>query len=128
VSYLPKILIVDDERTLCNSLKVFLSNQDCEIVTAYAGREAIEKLCKDTFDVVLLDMVMADMSGHQIIEYMHENGLDALIIAMTGYSSTDISTEFFRGKIYGCLKKPFDLDELVTTVAGALDKKRTKNC
>ena len=118
-----KILIVDDDARLCNSLKVFLSNQNSEIITAYSGKEAIELLNKDTFDLILLDVVMPDMSGYQVMDFMHSRDLDTSVIVMTGYAPSDLAAEVQPKGAYAYLLKPFDLEELVTTVQNALKSK-----
>jgi signal transduction histidine kinase len=124
MTYEPKILIVDDDRSLCNSLRGFLSNQAAEILTAYDGREALELLGKNEVDLILLDMVMPEIGGPQVIDYINSQGLKTSIIVMTGYPSTDSAVESLRKGVYDYLRKPFDLDELVTTVENALNKRR----
>jgi DNA-binding NtrC family response regulator len=117
-----KILIVDDNTRLCNSLKVFLSNQNSEIITAHSGKEAIDLLSKDKFDLILLDVVMPDMSGYQVMDYMHSNDLDTSVIVMTGYAPSDLAADVPPRGACAYLLKPFDLEELVTTVENALKK------
>ncbi|UCG11915.1 MAG: response regulator [Deltaproteobacteria bacterium] len=123
MSYRAKILIVDDEPRLCNSLKVFLNNQNSDIYTAYSGTEAIDLLAKHKFDLVLLDMVMPDMTGYQVIDYINVNGLKPLIIIMTGYTSTEPGVESVLKGIFDYLRKPFDLEKLLKTVEDALHMK-----
>ena len=69
-SYVPRILIVDDEAHMCDSLKVLLGHQGYEIYTSNSGQEAIERLREDSFDLVLLDVVMPDMDGHQVMQHI----------------------------------------------------------
>lgn len=126
MAYDPKILIVDDDQSLCNSLRGFLSNQAAEILTAYDGREALELLGKNEIDLILLDMVMPETGGPQVIDYINSQGLMTSIIVMTGYPSTDSALESFRKGVYDYLRKPFDFDELTRTVENALNEKRLK--
>ena len=124
MTYDPKILIVDDDHSLCNSLRGFLSNQATEILTAYDGKEALELLRKTEIDLVLLDMIMPEIGGSQVIDYIDSQGLKTSIIVMTGYPSTDSAVQSLRRGVHDYLKKPFDLDELTTTVENVLNKKR----
>ena len=126
MAYDPKILIVDDDQSLCNSLRGFLSKQAAEILTAYDGREALELLEKNEIDLILLDMVMSETGGPQVIDYINTRGLMTSIIVMTGYPSTDSALESFRKGVYDYLRKPFDFDELTKTVENALNDKRLK--
>jgi signal transduction histidine kinase len=124
MAYDPKVLIVDDDQSLCHRLRKFLSNQAAEILTAYDGREALELLRQNEIDLILLDMVMPETGGSQVIDYISSQGLMTSIIVMTGYPSTDSAVESLRKGVYDYLRKPFDLDELTTTVENALNKKR----
>ena len=119
MTYEPKILIVDDDHSLCNSLKGFLNNQAARILTAHNGREAIELLEKDKIDLILLDVVMPEIGGYQVMDYIESQGLETLVILMTGYAPTD--SEVPPKGAYGYLIKPFDLEKLVTTIENALD-------
>jgi len=79
----PKVLIVDDDSRMCESLKALLSNQGYILKTCNSGQKAIEYLNKDDFDLVLLDMVIPDMNGYQIMEYINNQNPDTLVIVIT---------------------------------------------
>ena len=96
MSYAPKILIVDDEPRMCDSLKILLGSQGYETQTGYSGKEAIECLARDNFDLVLLDIVMPDMTGHQIMDYINSQNPETLVIVMTGHASVDSAIESLR--------------------------------
>ena len=122
MSHEPKILIVDDDPTLCKSLKVFLSDKYSDIATAFSGREAIELLEADTFDLILLDVIMPDMSGYQLIDYINKNGLKTSVILITAYAPTELEKEIPSKGVYDSIMKPFDLEKLVGTVQNALNR------
>jgi len=84
MSYDPKILIVDDEPHICDSLKILLSRQGYEITTANSGKKALEILESSSFDLLLLDMVIPDLSGFEIMDHINSRGYDLLIIVITG--------------------------------------------
>jgi len=127
MSYTPHILIVDDDVSLCNSLKGFLSHRDYEITAVHGGEEAIDLLKKNNFDLILLDMMMPDVSGPEVIDYLDSEQLKTIVIVMTGYPSTDSVVESLRKGVYDYLRKPFDLQELETTIGNALAKKELED-
>ena len=126
MSYAPKILIVDDEPRMCDSLKILLGGQGYETQTGYSGKEAIECLDRDSFDLVLLDIVMPDMTGHQIMDYINSQNPETLVIVMTGHASVDSAIESLRRGAYDYLRKPFDFEQLEKRVKNALNQNRLK--
>ena len=124
MSYRARILIIDDNPSLCKSLKVFLSVLDAEILTALTGREAKTLLAENDFDLVLLDLLLPDKSFSQILECVGSRNIDTLVILMSGHSLRDVAAQSLQKRVYGFLQKPFELDELLSTVQGALSRRR----
>jgi signal transduction histidine kinase len=120
----PRILIVDDEPRLCTSLKALLADQGYEAYTSLCGRQAMESLAADEFDLVLLDIVMPDIDGYQVMDYIDRQGLETQVIFITGHTSVDSAIAALRGGAYDYLKKPLDYEDLLKTVAKALGQKR----
>jgi signal transduction histidine kinase len=127
MSYTPKILIVDDEPRLCSSLKSLLSHQGYEAHTSTGGKQAMESLAGNGFDLVLLDIVMPDVDGYQVMDYMDRRSLETPVIFITGHASVDSAVSALRGGAYDYLRKPLDYEELLKTVADAIDQKRRNN-
>ena len=123
MSHEPKILIVDDDPTLCRSLQVFLRDKYSDIVTAFSGREAIELLTSDTFDLILLDVFMPDVNGYQVMDYINRKGLRTSVILISAYAPTELEKETPPKGVYDFMMKPFDLEKLVTTVQNALNRR-----
>ena len=122
-----KILIVDDEPRMCESLRYLLSLQDYEIFTALSGREALLCLSENQFDVALLDILLPDMSGHQLMDHIKAHNADTSVIVITGNANLDSALQALRKGAYDYLRKPFEFDELLKTVQNALDQKRLKS-
>ena len=120
----PKILIVDDEPRICDSLQILLGDQDYKVVTATSGHEALAFLSENAFDVVLMDIVMPDMNGYQLLDYINTRRPDTFVIFITGHTTLDSAVSTLRKGAYDYLKKPFDYDELIKTVQNAINQKK----
>ena len=119
-----KILIVDDEPRMCESLKLLLSENGYDIRTACYGLDALNLLREEHFEVAILDMVLPDMSGIDLMEYINQKDLGTFVIVMTGNATVDSAVSALRRGAYDYLKKPFEFDQLKKTVQNALDQKR----
>ncbi|WP_232465170.1 EAL domain-containing protein [Oleiphilus messinensis] len=118
-----RILVVDDEPRLVTSLKQLLNSHQYEVDTALGGKAACEQLIRQKYELVLLDLNMGDMDGHQVMGFMAENSIDAATIVVSGESTFSAVSKALRRGAYDYLKKPYDPEELVATVESALSKK-----
>ena len=126
MAYTPKILIVDDELRMCDSLEFLLSSHGYEISTANSGKEALDLLSRERFDIAILDIVLPDINGHRLMEHISDQTPETTVIFITGYATLDSATEALRKGAYDYIKKPFGDDELLKTVENALSQKRLK--
>jgi len=125
MSHAQKILIVDDDHRLVDSLAVLLNNEGYETAKAFTGNEAIECLGRDNFDLVLLDIVMPDMSGLTIMDNMNREYPETLVIVMmTGHASTESAIKAVRTGAFDYLRKPFEYEALLRRVESALERKK----
>ena len=122
--YTPKILIVDDEPRLCDSLKTLLSYHGYEAHTSTCGQEALRSLAENGFDLVLLDIVMPDIDGYQVMDYIDRHSLQTPVISMTGHASIESAVAAFRSGADDYLRKPLDYEKLLKTVENVLDQKK----
>jgi two-component system, cell cycle sensor histidine kinase and response regulator CckA len=122
----PKILIVDDEYRMCESLRMLLSGKGFEVYTAGSGVEARAILQDRKFDVALLDMVMPDTDGHQLMDLINQKNPDTDIIIITGNTSLEFAIGALKRGAYDYVRKPFEFEELLATVENALKQKRLK--
>ncbi len=126
MSHVLKVLIVDDDPRMCDSLEALLSNQGYEIHKSNSGHEAMECLAKTAFDLALLDIVLPDMNGHQLMGHINSQTPETLVIILTGRASVESAIESLRRGAYDYLRKPFEPEELLTTVENALERKRAE--
>jgi PAS domain S-box-containing protein len=120
----PKILIVDDESRFSYSLKQILAPGGYEIHIAANGRSALKSLARSNFDVVLLDVILPDLSGYQLIDWSCGPDPQPLFIIMTGDASLETAVEAIRKGAVDYLRKPFAPEELIAALEKALDRRR----
>lgn len=121
----PTILVVDDEPNIVQTLKDRLEMNDYNVLTAYDGREGLEIALNDKPDVILLDVIMPVVDGHQMLEQLRndEQGKDLSVIMLTARSQTqDISRATAAG-IDDYIVKPFDLSELLEKIEKIIQNK-----
>ena len=107
-----KILIVDDELILRESLAGWLQRDGHTVDTASSGEEALEKLKDARFDIMLVDIKMEGMSGLDVLQHVKENDPDVAIVMITAYGSIPTAIEAMKNGAYDYMLKPFDPNEL----------------
>ena len=122
----PKILIIDDELRMRQSVKELLASQNYELDTANSAKEAIEFLNNNNVDLILLDLCLPDKNGYHVMDHIGQPSLGALVIILTGHGSEESAIEALRRGAYDYLKKPFEPEKLLITVKNALNQKKIK--
>jgi diguanylate cyclase (GGDEF)-like protein/PAS domain S-box-containing protein len=120
----PTLLLVDDEPRLLSSLYELLRGHDYKLVTASTGTEAIAHLSRLRFDLVLLDLRLPDIGGHEIMDFINAKGLDANVIVMSGEVGIEAAIGALKRGAYDYLRKPYAREELLNTVGNALKQRR----
>ena len=117
-----KILIVDDERAIRNSLKEILEDEEYEVEAAPDAPTALQMVEGDHFQVVLCDIKMPGMDGVELLTQLHEKVPDTAVVMMTGHGDIDTAVDCIRKGAYDFLTKPLDLNRILITIKNALDK------
>jgi len=120
----PRLLLVDDEPRLLSSLYELLQGRGYQLVTAATGSEALAHLSRLRFDLVLLDLRLPDIGGHEIMDFINEKGIGADVIVMSGEVGIDAAIGALKRGAYDYLRKPYSREELLKTVANALKQRR----
>ena len=115
------ILIVDDEKNLRRVLQNALEAEGHTVLQAATGEEALERFAKSPCDLVLLDMILPDLNGLQVLQRMKRHAPDVPVIIMTAFSEVRGAVEAMRAKAADYVCKPFDLDELRLVVQRHLE-------
>jgi len=117
-----RILVIDDEQSIRNSLKEVLEYEKYEVDLATEGREALEMFEKNQYDVVLCDIKMPKMDGVEVLEEIYRQTTDIPIIMISGHGNIDTAVESIKKGAYDFIEKPLDLNRLLITIKNALEK------
>lgn len=107
-----RILVVDDNDGVRLPLSRFLRTRNYQTDEAGSGKEAVEKALAHKYDAVLLDLIMPDLSGMEVLMELKKIRPSTKVIMMTGFASIHNSAEAVRLGAYDYIQKPFDLAEL----------------
>ncbi|MDQ7981720.1 EAL domain-containing protein [Paraburkholderia sp. SARCC-3016] len=123
----PTVLLVDDEPGILSSLKRLLRNSRYEVLTAQSGEEGLEILASHAVDLIVSDMRMPQMNGADFLARAQALYPETMRILLTGYSEIDAVVKAVNeGGVYRYLNKPWDDQDLVMTVAQALEQRRLR--
>ena len=122
----PKIIVVDDEIRICDSLAYLLKSKDYEVTTAACGQDALARVGENAFDLAVLDIHLPDIFGTELIEKIKARNPDITVIVITGDANLDSALASLRCGAYDYLRKPFEFEEFLRTVENALNQKSLK--
>ncbi len=117
----PILVIIDDEKTIRDSLRFYFQAKGYTVYDAHAGGPGVEIVDKVQPDVVILDFRLADMTGMDVLSGIRKTSPDTVVIFMTAYGSISGAVEAVRSGAFDYLSKPVDLDKLDMTVERALE-------
>jgi DNA-binding NtrC family response regulator len=121
-----KVLLVDDEVKLLESVSERLSLRDFEVTTATDGKKAIKAAKGDKFDVAIVDLRMPGMDGTEVLKTLKKRHKWLEVIILTGYGSIDSAAECTRLGAFGYLEKPADFDKLIDVLKQAYTERLKK--
>ncbi len=119
-----KILLVDDDPVVLRSLKDLLATRGYKTDSAIGGQEAICRLDSNEYDLVLLDLHMPYVNGHDVMAHIKDNKLDTSVIVVSGETSFEAARDACAKGAYDFLRKPYATEELIITIHNALKEKR----
>ena len=121
-----KLLIVDDELSVRDSLAKWFHEEGYEVGTAENGNDALTRLAEGRWEAALIDIKMHGMDGIELQRRMHEIDPELIVIMMTGYASVETAVAALKNGAYDYVTKPLDPDEIAHLVKRALAHKRTE--
>jgi CheY-like chemotaxis protein len=116
-----RILVVDDERFVTESVARLLEGQGHQVVGASDGTAALRRYCEQPFDLVLTDIVMPGMGGVEFIERLRAIDPSAQVLIMTGHVAQSQIEQLVSDGAIGVVQKPFVADELLAAVAKGIE-------
>ena len=122
-----KILVVDDEPNIVQTLQDRLEMNEYQVITAGNGREGLEKIEQERPDVILLDVIMPIMDGHEMLEMLRKQpgGRDVSVIMLTARSQTQDIARANACGIDDYIVKPFDLSELLEKIESVVEHRKS---
>jgi len=122
-----RILIVDDEETICSMFYRRLTREGYSCVTAQNGKEALRHFYKDSFSLIISDIKMPEMDGIELLKEVKAVHPGTLMIMVTAYPEIDLALEAMRLGAYDFIIKPADLELVILSVKRAFEKKRLED-
>jgi len=121
-----RIMVVDDEKIVRESLYHWFMDEGYEVDTAENAETALKKFDKDTYDLILLDMKMPGMSGLELLPKLKQIDDDCFVILITAYASVPSAIQALKEGAFDYITKPVDPEELNHIVKNALEQKKLK--
>jgi DNA-binding NtrC family response regulator len=119
-----RILIVDDDETVCRSYLRSLQGKSCNIATASDGEEALQSMEQDPYDVVLLDMRMPGQDGLSVLRTIKQKWPESEVVIITGYPTVDSAKEAVRLGAYDYVTKPVGPQDVISLTDRAMTRKQ----
>jgi len=107
-----KILVVDDEKSVQESLRLVLSSDNCRVLMASSGKEGLNIITNDDIDIVFLDILMPEMDGISVLKEIKKINTDIPVVMLTAVSRLSTAIEAMKLGAYDYLTKPFDVEEI----------------
>ena len=121
-----KLLIVDDELSVRDSLAKWFGEEGYEVGTAESANEALTRVAETSYDVALVDIKMRGTDGIELQRRLHEIYPDMLVIIMTGYASVETAIAALKNGAYDYVTKPLDPDEIAHLISKAMAHRHTQ--
>lgn len=118
------MLLIDDEKGFVATLAKRLARRNIQATQAYSGREGIQALRRQDFDVVVLDLKMEDMDGLEVLKIIKIMAPEVPVIMLSGHASDEAAQTGIEAGAFDYLTKPYDLKELLDKVSLAMGGKK----
>jgi DNA-binding NtrC family response regulator len=117
-----KILIIDDERSIRNSLKEILADEGYDVDVAENGVQGCSMVEKEKYDIIFCDIKMPEMDGMEVLDKLNSMGIDAAIVMISGHGDIDTAVDCIKKGAFDFIQKPLDLNRILITIKNATDK------
>jgi DNA-binding NtrC family response regulator len=110
------VLVIDDETVICDACRLVLSEKGCTVTHCITGKEGLNNIRQNAYDLILLDIKLPDIDGTRILRVIRQESVPAAVIVMTGYSTMSNALEAMKLGAADYLSKPFTEDDLLATI------------
>ncbi len=117
-----KILIIDDERSIRNSLKEILADEGYDVDVAENGAQGCAMVDKEKYSVIFCDIKMPEMDGMEVLDKFTEMGVDSAVVMISGHGDIDTAVECIKKGAFDFIQKPLDLNRILITIKNATEK------
>lgn len=117
-----RILVIDDEKSIRNTLKEILTYEGFEVIEAQDGMEGLKFVEKEKFDIILSDIKMPKMDGIEVLEKLQELSPETPVVMISGHGNIDTAVEAIRKGAFDYISKPLDLNRMLVTIRNAMDR------
>ena len=117
-----KILIIDDERSIRNSLKEILIDEGYDVDVAENGVQGCEMVDKEKYSVIFCDIKMPEMDGMEVLDRLSAMGVDAAVVMISGHGDIQTAVECIKKGAFDFIQKPLDLNRILITIKNATEK------
>jgi DNA-binding NtrC family response regulator len=117
-----KILIIDDERSIRNSLKEILADEGYDVDVAENGAQGCTMVEKEKYSVIFCDIKMPEMDGMEVLDRFAQMGVDAAVVMISGHGDIDTAVECIKKGAFDFIQKPLDLNRILITIKNATEK------
>ncbi len=117
-----KILIIDDERSIRNSLKEILADEGYDVDVAENGAQGCAMVDKEKYSVIFCDIKMPEMDGMEVLDRLGHMGVDSAVIMISGHGDIDTAVECIKKGAFDFIQKPLDLNRILITIKNATEK------
>lgn len=117
-----KILVVDDEKSMCDFLEIMLNKEGYEVATTTSGEKALELLDNNLYSMVLTDVKMPGVDGFEVLRKTKEVSPDTVVIMITAYGSPEGAVTAIKEGAYDYITKPFRVEEVKLTIKKSLER------
>jgi DNA-binding NtrC family response regulator len=121
-----KILVIDDEDSMCNFMEIMLSKEGYQVDTTTSGKDGLALLKEREYDLVIADLNMPEMSGLDVLKEVKSFKQDQELIVMTAYASVDTAIEAMKQGAADYITKPFKVDEIKLVIEKSINHKRLR--
>ncbi|MEF9427227.1 MAG: response regulator [Candidatus Mariimomonas ferrooxydans] len=119
-----KILVIDDEEKILKLLRIQLGKAGYDVMQTKSGKEAFRILKKHSFETIICDLKMPEISGVEVLEYIKKKYSTIPVIILTGFIEVDMAVEVMKKGAFDYIVKPVQKDEMIVTVEKAVNHKR----